>query len=372
MLWLRVGLGRVATAAELGWAMAEERGSRAAGLLVGQAWAATGESRYQQAPAAAGRAVRTARHLKDPILLVRGLAGEAEALKLRGEHAAAVGRYTEILGLANDPGTRDRLNDPPAARAVAQAHWNWVECAWFLTGIPVRDLCEMLDATDRWLDATGRRHWRAIILLQRALLHNRLAEHEAAVACAEEAPTIALRHPDVPAYTLGTHRFQLGDGLRNAGSAGEAVPHYQTILDHPDSGGWSRWAAHEGLAWCALDTGDPAAARREAQVAEPLGDNALCTAMDALAACRADGDLEAAWQAATRRLEAAGRIGGHYRPYYVSADRSRHRAGPGRSSRCLADPGRAGRVCPRHRRRDQHHHHHYRGGSPPPAAHRDR
>ena len=30
------------------------------------------------------------------------------------------------------------------------------------------------------------------------------------------------------------------------------------------------------------------------------------------------GDLEAAWQAATRYLEAAGRVGGHHRPYYAA------------------------------------------------------
>ena len=57
------------------------------------------------------------------------------------------------------------------------------------------------------------------------------------------------------------------------------------------------------------------------QLAEALGDDALCTSLGALArACRAGGDLEAAWQAAARRLEAAGRIGDQYRPYQAVLD----------------------------------------------------
>jgi hypothetical protein len=104
--------------------------------------------------------------------------------------------------------------------------------------------------------------------------------------------------------------------------AAEAAPHYQAILDGPDAGPWNRRVAHQGLAWCALAAGDRTTARREARtavlLAEPLGDDALCTSLEVLAeACRADGDLEAAWQAATRYLEAAGRIGGHHRPYYA-------------------------------------------------------
>jgi len=47
--------------------------------------------------------------------------------------------------------------------------------------------------------------------------------------------------------------------------------------------------------------------------------NPLCNSLDVLAAaCRADRDLDAAWQAATRYLEAAARIGGHHRPYYAA------------------------------------------------------
>jgi hypothetical protein len=146
---------------------------------------------------------------------------------------------------------------------------------------------------------------------------------DAAVAAAEEALAVAVQHPDAPGYTLAGHRFQLGDILRDAERPAEAAPLYQAILADPDAGPWERSVAHQGLAWCALAADDPAAARREARtavlLAEQLGDDALCTSLDALAAaCRGAGDLDAAWQAATRYLEAAGRIGGHYRPYYAA------------------------------------------------------
>ena len=53
--------------------MAEELGAWAAGLLVDEAWAAYQEDRYQQAVAAAGRAVEAAGQLDDLVLLVQAL-----------------------------------------------------------------------------------------------------------------------------------------------------------------------------------------------------------------------------------------------------------------------------------------------------------
>jgi tetratricopeptide (TPR) repeat protein len=304
-------------------AMADDLGSRAAGLLVDQAWAALGEGRYPEAASAAARAVQAARHLDDMVLLVRALVAEGSALNLSADHAGALRRFTEILGLAHDPATSGRLDSGAAAEAVARAHWTWVSCARYVTSIPVRDLLGALDAADKWLIATGHSHWRAAALLERAGVHRDLGENDAAVGYAEEALAIALQHPDAPGYTLGGHRVQLGDILRAAGRGREGEPHYQAVLADPGSGAWERRIAHQGLAWCALAAGDQAEARREAQLAvqlaESLGDGALCTSLEALsAACRADGDLEAAWQAATRHLEAAGRIGGHYRPYYAA------------------------------------------------------
>jgi tetratricopeptide (TPR) repeat protein len=267
--------------------------------------------------------VEAAGQLDDPVLLVRALEAEASALQLMGDDAAALARYTRILGLAEDPASSGRLDHPLAAEAVADAYWSWVACARFVTGIPVQELYRVLDAAERWLAATGHRDWRAGILNERALTHRRLGKLDAAVAAAEEALALKIQYPDAPGYTLNGLRYQLGDILREAGRAAEAAPHYQAVLADPAATPWGRRVAHQGLAWCALAAGDPAAARREAHtavlLAEPLGDDALCNSLHVLAeACRADGDLDAAWQAATRYLEAAARIGGHNRPYYAA------------------------------------------------------
>jgi hypothetical protein len=80
---------------------------------------------------------------------------------------------------------------------------------------------------------------------------------------------------------------------------------------------------HTGLASCALAAGDNETAllqaRTATELAEPLGDNALCTSLHVLTrAGRARGDLEAAWQSATRHLEAANRVGSQFRRYYAT------------------------------------------------------
>jgi len=295
-------------------------GARAVQVLIDEAWTAHGEDRYARAADAGGRAVQVAEALDDPGLLVRALVAEAAPLMMLGDNAAALVRYTRVLGLANDPGQADALSGPQTARAIARAYLNWVTCARFLTGIGWRDLFGVLDAADRWVTATGHRDWRCGILLQRAMLHHRLGERDAAVAAGQEA--LAVYSPDAAGFTLGTYRSQLGDFLRAAGRHDEARPLYQAILDDPDTGSYERKLAHQGLAWCALDSGDPAAARRHAEagvrLGEPLGDDVLCPALEVLvAACRATSDLEGAWQAATRHLDAAVRVGGHLRPYFA-------------------------------------------------------
>jgi tetratricopeptide (TPR) repeat protein len=292
----------------------------AVSLLINEAWAAYREGRYGRVVAAGERAVRAAEELDDAALLVRALAAEAAGLRMRGEDAAALARYTRVLALADDPATARRLGGQDAADAVARAYLNWVDCALYLTGIPWRELFGVLEAAERWLTTTGRRQWRAGVLLRRASVHSRLGEWDAAVAAAQEA--LAAHQRGAPGYTLATHRSDLGGILRDAGRHGEARPHYQAILDDPGATGNERCIAYLGLAWCALVGDEADAARRHAaaavRLAESLGDDALCPPLDALtAACRAGGDLDAAWQAATRHLETAGRVGGHYRPFYA-------------------------------------------------------
>jgi len=230
----------------------------AGGLLISQAWEAHGQGRYGTARAAAARAVQAAQQLDDPVLLVRALVAEAVALDMLGDKAAALARYTQVLGLAEDPATRGRLDDPAAAWAVANAHMHWVESARLAGGVPVRALFGVLDAGEDYLQAIGRPQWRAGLLMQRALTHRRLEEWDEAVAFAEEA--LALYQDEGPGYTHAAHRFQLGDILREAGRPGEAEPYYQAILDDPATHSpYGRKMALEGLARCALAREDLAA-----------------------------------------------------------------------------------------------------------------
>jgi tetratricopeptide (TPR) repeat protein len=302
--------------------MAGERAAQATELLIGEAWSAHQEGRYQAALAAAGRAVEAAQQLDDPVLLIRALRAEATATRQTGNFPAALASYTRILGLAEDSANRGRLDDRRAAEAIGVAHWDWVECARFVTGIPVRELFGVLEAAERWLAATGHLDWRAGVLSQRASVHDSLGEADAAIAAAEEALALKIHHPNAPGYTLSTHRYMLGYMLRAAGRAAESEPHYRAVVADPAARSWDRYVAHEGLAHCALEARDLDAARREARtavlLAESLSDDALCTSLHVLAEVyRADGDLEGAWQAATRYLASAEHVGGHNRPYYA-------------------------------------------------------
>lgn len=301
--------------------MTAEVSAEAADRLVSQAWLAYGSDRYRDAAAAAAQAADMAGQLDDPVLLVRALRIGATAQSLLGDGAAALTCYTQILGLAEDPATRGRLEGPSATEAVAVAYWSWVRCARSLPGISVPELHEVLDAAERWLSAAGHRDWRASVLFERAFTFEMLGDRAAAVAAAEEALAVALQYPDAPGYALAGFRFGLGDFLRAAGRPTEAVPHYRAVLDDASASGWDRSAAHEGLARCALTAGDLTTALREARAMSgaSLGDEALCTSLDVLAEVhRAAGDNDAAWQAATEYLAAAGRIGGHYRPYFAT------------------------------------------------------
>ena len=302
--------------------MAETAEARAVELLIEQADDSLTGSRYAAALAAAERAAEAAAHLNDTNLLLRTLEIEADALRMSGSVRLALVRYTRILGLANDPAVTARLDDL-ATQAIARAYANWVVAARYAGGVPVRDMFGVLDAADRWLTATGHPDWRAPVLLQRSALHRRLSEWDQAIAAAQDA--LAAHRPGTPGYTLATHRFELGDVLRLAGRPHEAELQYQAILDDATTSAYDRSVALRGLTWCALARGDPDTAAHHArsavQLAEPLGDEpALPTLAAQIAVHRATGDLEAAAQAAARSLDAARRIGTHYRLFYALFD----------------------------------------------------
>jgi tetratricopeptide (TPR) repeat protein len=272
---------------------------------------------------------------------------EGTAFGMLGDSAGALARLTRVLGMAKDPATRGRMDQPTAILALASAHWRWVEYARLLTSIPVRRLFEALDAADLWLNATDHRGWRSAVEFERAVIHNRLDEHDAAIDCAKKALALALRQsaPRNLGFPLAAYRCTLGDTLHDAGRVSEAAQSYREVLDAPTVIAWGRYDAHRGLADCALSTGDPATARREAeravQLAEPLGDDDMCNGLDRLGrACRAQEDLDAAWHAAECHLLIAARIGDHYFPYYATrnaADIALDRADHATTRRLLVD-----------------------------------
>jgi tetratricopeptide (TPR) repeat protein len=303
--------------------MSGDPASRATALLVDEAWDAYREGRYPRALDAAQRAVEAAELTGDLVALVRALRAEGSVLQIQGDHAAALVRFTRILALAQDRSTAGKLDDTRAAWAIADAYASWVDSARVLTTIGVRDLFGVLDAGEQFLTATGHRDWRSDLVLARAFVHRSLDELDTAISLAREALALKLAHRETPSWMLGSYQFNLGDMLCEAGRSAEARPYYQAVLDDPDSGRWDQRIAHTGLASCALAAGDTEAALAQARtataLAEPLGDNALCTSLHVLTrACRASGDLDAAWLSATRNLEAARRIGSQFRRYYAT------------------------------------------------------
>jgi tetratricopeptide (TPR) repeat protein len=302
--------------------MSDNPASRAAALLVDEACDAYREGRYPRALDAAQRGVAAAELTGDLVALVRALRAEGSVLQIQGDHAAALVRFTRILALAEDRATAAKLDDSRAAWAVADAYASWVDSARVLTTIPVRDLFGG-SHVEQFLTVTGHRDWRADLVLARAFVHRSLDELDTAIGLAREALALKLAHRETPSWMLGSYQFNLGDMLCEAGRSAEAQPYYQAILDDPDSGRWDQRIAHTGLASCALAAGDNetalAQARTATELAEPLGDNALCTSLHVLTrACRARGDLEAAWRSATRNLAAANRIGSQFRRYYAT------------------------------------------------------
>ncbi len=302
--------------------MTQPGAERAVELLIGEAENATAEGRYESAISAAGRAVGAAEQLGNTNLHLRALRVEADALRMVGDPAAALARHTRILGMAQNPTIAAGL-DHHATGAIVRAYTNWVDAARFTGGIPVRELFAVLDAADSWLTAIGYSDWRAAVLLQRAGVHLDIGELDQAFTYAQEALTAY--GGGAPGYSLASYHHVLGDILRLTERAEEAVPHYQAILDDRTTNPRDRSIAWEGVAWCALAGDDPSAAVRYArtavQAAEPLGDNNLALPLSALvAAHRATGDFDAAWQAATRLLHAARRIGTHRRLHLALRD----------------------------------------------------
>jgi len=302
-----------------------ERERRAVEILADEAEELRAADRYAEMLRAAESAVDAARAAGALDLEIRSVCLEASALSALGDKATALQRYTWILTIAADQQYREELARHDVTWHVAVAYMDWVECARFLPEIPAAELFRVIDAGEAYLRGVGKAGWRAGLLSARASVLETLGRRDEAVAPAEEALALKLRHRRAPGYTLATYRSALGDLLLALGRPEQAAPHYQAVLEDITSDLHGRKVAHTGLAWCALEGDDPAAACREAKsavrLAEGMGDEQLTTALAALTeACRAAGDRVGARRAAERHVACARRTGSDYGLYFALRD----------------------------------------------------
>ncbi len=297
-------------------------------LLIAEAWSFYKQGRYVEALRTAERAREGTQRLESLRLEIRAADVEVGALSMLGDKAAALARTSWILMVAADPARRAEMARAGVEFQVASAYTDWVEAARFLPEMEAEKLLAVLDAGEAYVRGIGKPAWRAGLLRQRANVLDSLGRLEAAIAAAEEGLALQEREPTAPGSPLATHRWALGDLLRRANRHGEAARHYEAVLAEDRSARVNRKVAHQGLARCALATGEPAEARRHAgeavQLAEGMGDDALHPALGALiAACLAQPDLPAARAASDRMLEGARRLGSGYHLYFALREAAR-------------------------------------------------
>ena len=296
-------------------------------FLVATAGSLYDEGRYAESRRAAEQASAALAGTDDPGMTVRALFREAEALRMLGESENALARYGRLLELAYDP----RINKP-LSLSMADVTWyiavafiGWAQCARYVPGMKLDRLDEGIDAGIAWMRAAGRAHWRAGLLLQRALLLYETDHAVAAVPVAEEALALADQHPDGPGPTLASYRRSLAEMLRAVGRHDDAAAQYRRVLADSRAHIHDRNASLTSLASCLLDLDQVADARRHADdaVAEAisLGDSALC---DALAVrvriYRHEGQFAEARATVERQLQAAERTGSDYYRYFAVRD----------------------------------------------------
>ena len=296
-------------------------------LLVASAGSLYDEGRYAESLRAAEKATAAIAGADDPGMTVRALFREAEALRMLGESADALARYGRILELAYDP----RINKPFSLKLadviwyIAVAFIGWAQCARYVPGMKLEKLDQGLDTGLAWLRSAGRSHWRAGLLLQRALLLHETERVAEAVGIAEEALTLAEQHPDGPGPTLASYRRSLAEMLRALSRHDEAAAQYQKVLDDGDAHIHDRNASLVSLASCTLDMGDVEQARKYASdavsEARALGDSALCDALAVrVKVHRSEGQAREALALVEEQLRAAERAGSDYYRYFAVRD----------------------------------------------------
>lgn len=297
-------------------------------LLIAEAGSFYGQARYAEALRVAERAREGAQRLGSLRLEIKATHVEALALRSLGDGPLSLTRVSWILAVVRDPARRAELARAGVESEVASAYGDWVGAASFLPEMEAEKLLAVLDAGEAYVRGIGKPGWRAGLLAYRAQVLGYLGRLEAAIAAAEEGLSLDLRDGTGPGAPLETHRWALGDLLRQASRPTEAARHYEAVLADETSSPHGRFAAHVGLAHCALEAGAPADARRHAEeavhLAEGMGDDNLQPALTALIeSCLAQKDLAAARVASDHQLEGARRLGSGIRLYFALRDAAR-------------------------------------------------
>lgn len=300
-------------------------------LFVARSGSLHAEGRYTESLREAQKASKLLSAIDNPAMNVRALFREAEALRMLGESTDALTRYGRILEYAYDPRLRNPLRLGLGNRKtdttwhIAVAFMGWAQCARYVPGMNLQKLADGLDTGLAWLRSSGRSHWRAGLLLQRALLLYETGHTDQAVDVAEEALELAENHPDAPGPTLASYRRSLGDMLRAVERYEHAATQYRKVLDDTHAHVHDRNTSLHRLASCVLDTGDIERARQLANEAADealsLGDSALCDALAVLVRVhRQAGALDEALDVVARQTQAAERTGNDYYRYFAIRD----------------------------------------------------
>lgn len=278
------------------------------------------ERRYSEAVKAAEEVLAEGCSELPLEFVVKAMLVWADALGATGDAAAPQG-YSWVVEAVQDPARREALEGAGLEWEITEAHVSLVHATGFcVPHLYTADLLRVLDAGEAYVRRIGRPGWRAELLRVRATLLRDLMRPHEAIAPAEEALALRLGDASGPGPTLATYRRDLGMCLLSAVRYPEAALAFQAVLDDPASLPLDRSYAEEGLACCALETGDVAGAVRHAEEAVRFADEMRSTpprlrddlrlkvALNTLIqAHRAAGDLRAIHMAAERKVEVARR-----------------------------------------------------------------
>jgi tetratricopeptide (TPR) repeat protein len=274
---------------------------------------------YAAGLAASQSAAARARDIGSVGLELRAARIEASLLSLMSRKKESMARLDWALAVAGGERLPADLTELRVAHAVVACHLDWVETAGWV-GIAKEERLRVLDRAEDLLKELGRPEWRTGVASMRSTLMRSMGRLDEAIALGEEA--IRCFTTGAPGSTLASYRQQHADALLDAGRLDSAEVQYMAIMMEPGRAVRDEKSALVGLARCALRRGDAIVARSHAEkaltIARPLGDGAMCGALDILMqALKAAGELDHAAAVADQYIERARRAGEKGRLFYA-------------------------------------------------------